>query len=84
MGKKAKIFTSGNSQAVRLPKEFRIDNDEVYIRRDPVTGEIILSTQPASWDDFFELRAKTVVPNDFLGDRKQPNVQRDPFEDWEE
>lgn len=29
----AKIFWSGNSQAVRLPKEFRIDADEVSIRR---------------------------------------------------
>jgi antitoxin VapB len=29
----AKIFWSGRSQAVRLPKEFRFDSDEVRIRR---------------------------------------------------
>jgi len=31
--KTAKIFKHGNSQAVRLPKEFRFDGDEVLIRR---------------------------------------------------
>ena len=31
--RKAKIFKHGNSQAVRLPKEFRFDGDEVEIRR---------------------------------------------------
>lgn len=30
---KAKVFWSGRSQAVRLPKEFRFDSDEVRIRR---------------------------------------------------
>ncbi len=29
----AKVFWSGRSQAVRLPKEFRFDGDEVRIRR---------------------------------------------------
>ena len=32
--KTAKLFTSGGSQAVRLPKEFRFDGSEVRIRRD--------------------------------------------------
>jgi antitoxin VapB len=30
---KAKVFWSGRSQAVRLPKDFRFDTDEVRIRR---------------------------------------------------
>jgi len=29
----AKVFTTGRSQAVRLPKEFRFDTPEVYIER---------------------------------------------------
>lgn len=29
----AKVFRSGNSQAVRLPKEFRVSDDEVFIKR---------------------------------------------------
>ena len=31
--KTAKIFRSGNSQAVRLPKEFRVSDDEVFIKK---------------------------------------------------
>jgi antitoxin VapB len=33
-GTKAKVFWSGNSQAVRLPRDFRIDGDEVLIEKD--------------------------------------------------
>lgn len=47
--KTAKIFLNGRSQAVRLPAEFRFDCDEVLIRRDPVTGEVILSPSPRRW-----------------------------------
>ena len=40
---KAKLFTTGGSQAVRLPAEFRFEGSEVDIRRDSVTGEVVLS-----------------------------------------
>jgi antitoxin VapB len=41
---KAKPFMTGGSQAVRLPAEFRFEgSEEVDIRRDPVTGEVVLS-----------------------------------------
>ena len=40
---KAKLFTIGGSQAVCLPAEFRFEGDEVEIRRDSVTGEVVLS-----------------------------------------
>lgn len=48
----AKIFKNGNSQAVRLPKEFRFDSDEIFVRRD---GEsIVLYPKPKmTWRDFF-------------------------------
>ena len=39
----AKIFQNGRSQAVRLPAAFRFDVSEVYVRRDPATGDVILS-----------------------------------------
>ncbi len=70
--KTAKIFMNGRSQAVRLPKAFRFDCDEVYIRRDEKTGDVILSKKPNSWDDFFALLAAlepTDIPDDFLCDR---------------
>ncbi|ARM31346.1 antitoxin [Prosthecochloris sp. HL-130-GSB] len=82
----AKIFISGRSQAVRLPREFRFEGKEVFIRRDPLTGDVILSRCPDSWSGLFDLDATTEVPEDFLGeeDRRQQEQVRDPFDGWEE
>ena len=38
----AKVFTTGNSQAVRLPKAFRLDAKEVWISRNEATGDLVL------------------------------------------
>ncbi len=65
----AKLFMNGRSQAVRLPVVFRFDCKEVFIRKDPVTGDIILSRKPGSWDDFFKLMETIEVPEDFMADR---------------
>lgn len=83
---RAKIFVSGRSQAVRLPKEFRFEASEVFIRRDSVTGDVILSRKPDSWAGLFALDASTEVPSDFMNedDRRQAGVFRDPFEGWRE
>lgn len=43
---KARVFMSGRSQAVRIPAEYRFRSSEVYIRRDPRSGEITLSERP--------------------------------------
>jgi antitoxin VapB len=51
MTKTAKLFTTGRSQAVRLPKEFRFEGSEVFIRKEG--DEVILSEKPVSWEDFF-------------------------------
>lgn len=76
----AKLFITGRSQALRLPKEFRFPGTEVFIRRDPVTGEVILSSKPASWAEFFELADRTKIPADFMEDREDlPNQERDLF-----
>lgn len=40
----AKLFVHGGSQAVRLPKEFRFEGTEVYVRR--VGAEVVLSAKP--------------------------------------
>jgi len=69
MRQKAKLFMNGRSQAVRLPAIFRFDNDEVYIRKDPVSGDVILSRKPGTWDDFFKLMETIEVPKDFMDDR---------------
>ncbi|QTD47124.1 antitoxin [Ottowia testudinis] len=83
----AKLFTNGRSQAVRLPREFRFEETEVYIRRDASTGDVILSRKPASLDRFFELLREGVdVPQDFLSpdERHVADDLRDPFAGWQE
>jgi len=70
--KTAKLFVNGGSQAVRLPAEFRFQgSSEVHIRRDAVTGDVILSSRRfnSAWDDFFALREQCAVPDDFLAGR---------------
>lgn len=52
MQKQAKVFISGNSQAVRLPKEYRIESDTIYIHREG--NSIILTPRPNSWDGFLD------------------------------
>lgn len=77
----AKIFRTGRSQAVRLPAAFRFDTDEVFVRRDQATGDVILSARPENWDGFFAMLAKANVPADFLDkdERAQITEARDPF-----
>jgi len=69
----AKIFMNGRSQAVRLPKEYRFDTDEVYIRRQG--RNVIISEKKISWDDFFD--SKSAFGDDFLADRCDSQAQRD-------
>jgi antitoxin VapB len=84
--KTAKLFTNGGSQAVRLPAEFRFEGDEVYIRRDPRTGNVILSSRPElSWMEFMTLRHQLgELPKDALPERVQGTQRRDPLDSWVE
>lgn len=86
MNQIAKIFINGRSQAVRLPAPYRFDTKIVFIRKDPETGDIILSRKPATWDSFFEAIKGTNVPDDFLDkkERNQNHENRDPFKEWNE
>jgi antitoxin VapB len=45
----AKVFTTGRSQAVRIPKEYRFSCDEVLIEREG--ARVILTPRPHSWRD---------------------------------
>ncbi len=47
----AKVFITGRSQAVRIPKQYRFNTNEVYIER--VGEQIILSPKPKSWAQYF-------------------------------
>jgi antitoxin VapB len=58
MADKAKVFTSGRSQAIRLPKEFRFKGNEVFIKKEK--GRVVLSEKPLeTWTELFR---------DFKGD----------------
>ena len=69
---KAKLFITGGSQAVRLPAEFRFEGDEVDIRRDSMTGDVVLSKSIASWEEYFDWVRTLELPRDFLEERTQP------------
>ena len=51
----AKLFKNGRSQAVRLPKEFRFDGDEVYVKR--VAGGVVLLAKNNPWASIDEAYA---------------------------
>lgn len=50
--KRARIFKSGNSQAVRLPKEYQLDVAEVHIFQK--NGDLVLRPMRKTWQDYFD------------------------------
>ncbi len=69
-----KVFKCGNSQAVRIPKDFRLEGEEVYIKRE---GErIVLIPKKKIWKEFFKrLEREKDLLEDFLAERRQPILQ---------
>ncbi|MDD5334826.1 MAG: type II toxin-antitoxin system VapB family antitoxin [Rhodoferax sp.] len=71
---RAKLFFHGRSQAVRLPKEFRFEGTEVYVRR--VGADVVLSSQPkASMQNLLD--ALDEFESGFVMERSQPVRQDD-------
>jgi antitoxin VapB len=64
----AKIFRNGGSQAVRLPKEFQFDVDEVCIKR--IGSLVLLFPRKAAWEIMGNTLGK--FTDDFMADREQP------------
>jgi antitoxin VapB len=81
MQQTAKIFTTGRSQAVRLPLEFRFNVSEVFIRQDPATGDVVLSRRPNDWQGLLDAVALN-QQDDCLIERSQSHKRRDPFGNW--
>ncbi|HNW30925.1 MAG TPA: type II toxin-antitoxin system VapB family antitoxin [Spirochaetota bacterium] len=73
----ARIFQSGNSQAVRLPKEFRLNVDQVEIFRRG--DEIVLREVPLNAAAIFDTLAD--LPADFMADGREdsPPQEREAF-----
>ncbi len=74
--KTAKLFRNGRSQAVRLPKEFRLEGEEVYIKK---TGNVVqLIPVSGSWNSLFSSLDK--FSPDFMAERQQlPLDDRESF-----
>ncbi len=73
----AKLFLNGNSQAVRLPKEYRFRGDEVVIKR--MGNAVVLLPKDDPWKIMFDALAE--FPENFIISREQPKIQeREPIE----
>ena len=79
----AKVFTTGNSQAVRLPKAFRVESREVWITRNERTGEITLKPKPdvAALQSFLHELRSLPASDEFVPPRSDA-PQPDPLADW--
>ncbi|HIP62386.1 MAG TPA: AbrB/MazE/SpoVT family DNA-binding domain-containing protein [Sulfurovum sp.] len=72
----AKLFQNGQSQAVRLPKEFRFENlKEVFIKK--INGMVILipKTDKTVWDTMFD--SLDDFSDDFMLSRDEPKQERE-------
>jgi len=68
----AKLFHNGQSQAVRLPKEFRFEDDYVFIKKSG--NAVILIPAKNSWDSLLE--SLDMFSGDFMSERRQPTAQK--------
>ncbi|MEQ1601632.1 MAG: antitoxin [Methylophilaceae bacterium] len=67
----AKLFKNGQSQAVRLPKEFRFTGDKVFIKK---SGDaVVLLPVDHPWDVLVHSLEK--FSEDFMDERAQPDLQ---------
>jgi antitoxin VapB len=64
MQRRAKVFRNNRSQAVRLPKEFQFNTDEVFIRKEG--DDVILSPRPLEWGPY--LNNGPVASEEFMKD----------------
>lgn len=69
----AKLFRSGRSQAVRLPKEYRFDGEEVFVKR--VGEAVVLLPREDSWRTLYE--SLEDFSEDFMAERGQPTEQQE-------
>ena len=67
----AKLFQNGQSQAVRLPKEFRFEGNEAYIKK--IGNVVLLMPINHPWNGLIDSLHK--FSNDFMENRNQPQQQ---------
>ncbi len=67
----AKLFVNGQSQAVRLPKEYRFSGSEVYIQK--VGDAVMLFPKDRAWETF--LNGLNSFTDDFFANGRNQGVQ---------
>ncbi len=67
----AKLFKNGQSQAVRLPKEFRFEGEQVYLKK--IGNAVLLLPIKNSWKPLLD--SLDEFSGDFMTDREQPSHQ---------
>jgi len=68
----AKLFQTGRSQAVRLPKAYRLPGNEVWVHKNEVTGVVTLTPKKSKndgLDKLFKLITEADVPEEFMAER---------------
>ncbi len=79
----AKVFITGNSQAVRLPKAFRVDARELWISRNEHTGEITLKPKPnADALQAFLAELRSLPASDEFVPPRDDAPRADPLAGW--
>lgn len=70
----AKIFTNGRSQAVRLPKAYRFEGKEVFIKQTSL-GVLLMPKDKSVWDTWEQNLKSYETP--FMEERSQPKLQQE-------
>jgi antitoxin VapB len=68
----AKIFQNGQSQAIRLPKAYRFDGSQVFVKR--IGNAVVLIPEQHSWQTLFD--SLDQFSADFMDEREQPALQQ--------
>ncbi len=68
----AKIFKNGRSQAVRLPKDYRLEGSEVYVKK--VDDVVLLIPKDSVWKTFET--SLNYFSDDFMSSRSQPEIEK--------
>ncbi len=79
----AKVFMTGNSQAIRLPKAFRVQTSEVWITKSGNSGAMTIQPKPSA-DDLaaFLAELRSMPPSEEFLQPRDDAPSPSPFEDW--
>jgi antitoxin VapB len=72
----AKLFMNGRSQAVRLPKGFRFEGEEVFVKK--MGNAVVLLPRRGSWETLYE--SLSAFSEDFMEERRQPSQEQERAE----